>query len=503
MSKTRLSLCMIVRDEAAMLPDFLSSVEGLWDELVVVDTGSTDATVALLEQAGATVTHRPWGDDFSAARNAGLELASGEWIAFFDADERVSPELRAQLRGLVDDHDSDVGAATVVMQNQHASGHTHSAPLLRVFRSDPEIRFVHRIHEDISTSVSGYLSRTGRRLESLSGRVDHLGYVREVASAKDKRVRDVRLLERCLADDPDDLYSHYKRMEQARYWHDNALWRVAARDASTALNRCDASVIAGAHFGGEFVVLTALGLYPGDAKGALVWLEGWEERIVPSAAFYYWRGHQREVLGQFESALKDYQSALGHPGTRNLQLSTVRPLMGLCRIALATGQLPEARTLVLEALSHQVVDDEIEVAARAMADLAMADGDAEDAVALMRPLAGDPPSGADGITFARALMMHGDIHATRAIVAYMVLSLPEAGIGLVMCDLCLGQDSNVTLDLSQHDADLAMKAWVDVVLRSKDIEISRGFLRNAGAITDVFPWLQPYVFELLGVEAED
>ena len=309
------------------------------------------------------------------------------------------------------------------------------------------------------------------------------------------------LLERCLSDDPDDLYSHYKRMEQARYWHDNALWSTAASDAARALSRMDDAVIKKAHYGGELVVLTALGLYPDDAKGTLVWLEGWEARISPSAAFYYWRGHQRELLGQFESALADYQRALGHPGTRNVQLSSVRPLMGMCRIALATGRLDEARTLILEALTYNVMDDEISVAARALADLALADGDAEDAIKLMRPLAGDPPSGADGITFARAVMLSGDIQATRALMAYMVNDLPEAGIGLVMCDLCLGQDSNVTLDLSQHDADQAMKAWIDVVLRCKDIEVARGFLQNAGALTGVFPWLQAYVFELLGIEA--
>ena len=181
MSDSRLSLCMIVRDEAGMLPDFLRSVDGLWDELVVVDTGSVDSTVEILQQAGATVTHRLWDDDFSAARNAGLERATGEWVAFFDADERLSPELHAQIRELVSDASSDVGAATVVMQNRHPSGHVHSAPLLRIFRNDPQVRFVHRIHEDISASVAAHLSRTNRRLEALSGTVDHLGYVREVA----------------------------------------------------------------------------------------------------------------------------------------------------------------------------------------------------------------------------------------------------------------------------------------------------------------------------------
>ena len=68
-TSARLSLCMIVKDEADMLPGFLERVRGLWDELVVVDTGSTDHSVALLEAAGARVLHQPWRHDFALARN--------------------------------------------------------------------------------------------------------------------------------------------------------------------------------------------------------------------------------------------------------------------------------------------------------------------------------------------------------------------------------------------------------------------------------------------------
>ena len=69
----RISLCMIVRDEAAMLPAFLEAARGAWDELVAVDTGSVDATPELLAGAGATVIAQPWGGDFAAARNFGLQ----------------------------------------------------------------------------------------------------------------------------------------------------------------------------------------------------------------------------------------------------------------------------------------------------------------------------------------------------------------------------------------------------------------------------------------------
>ena len=88
-----LSLCMIVKDEADMLPAFLAKVQGLWDELVVVDTGSRDTTVAILEAAGAKVLHRPWRHDFALARNYSLEAATGDWVLVLDPDEHVSAQF--------------------------------------------------------------------------------------------------------------------------------------------------------------------------------------------------------------------------------------------------------------------------------------------------------------------------------------------------------------------------------------------------------------------------
>ena len=82
-----IALCMIVRDEAQRLKACLSSVQGLVQEVWVVDTGSTDGTPELAKQLGANVLYYPWSYDFSAARNAGLEKATTEWILVMDADE--------------------------------------------------------------------------------------------------------------------------------------------------------------------------------------------------------------------------------------------------------------------------------------------------------------------------------------------------------------------------------------------------------------------------------
>ena len=151
MAQPLLSLCMIVKNEEAMLPGLLASVEGLWDELLVADTGSTDGTVALLEQVGATVVSHVWVDDFAAARNASLAAATGHWVLFLDADERVDAGLQGQIQKLLTDESA--GAATVVMRNELPGGTHRDANLLRLFRRDPGIRFRHRIHEDVLEDV--------------------------------------------------------------------------------------------------------------------------------------------------------------------------------------------------------------------------------------------------------------------------------------------------------------------------------------------------------------
>ncbi len=83
----RISLCMIVKDEEEMLPRCLAAVAEHVDELVIVDTGSTDRTVEIAESFGADVVEFPWNGSFADARNVSLDRATGDWILWLDADE--------------------------------------------------------------------------------------------------------------------------------------------------------------------------------------------------------------------------------------------------------------------------------------------------------------------------------------------------------------------------------------------------------------------------------
>ena len=90
--KVKISQCMIVKDEEQNIVRALSWGKGIVSEQIVVDTGSTDRTVEIARQMGARVYQIPWTNDFSAAKNYAIGKASGDWIAFLDADEYFTEE---------------------------------------------------------------------------------------------------------------------------------------------------------------------------------------------------------------------------------------------------------------------------------------------------------------------------------------------------------------------------------------------------------------------------
>jgi glycosyltransferase involved in cell wall biosynthesis len=202
-----LSLCMIVKDEEAMLGRCLQAVRDAVDEIVVVDTGSGDATVQIAESFGARVLHHAWDGDFSAARNASFAAATGDWVMYLDADEVLIADDVQRLRALTGrtwreafylvetNHTGDLEDGTAI---------THDA--LRVFRNRAEYRFEGRIHEQIAHHLPAYLPE---RLERTTVRVEHYGYLGAVRGAKDKVNRNLELLERQVAEGADSPFLQF------------------------------------------------------------------------------------------------------------------------------------------------------------------------------------------------------------------------------------------------------------------------------------------------------
>jgi glycosyltransferase involved in cell wall biosynthesis/tetratricopeptide (TPR) repeat protein/predicted O-methyltransferase YrrM len=189
--RPRVSLCLIVKNEEANLPTCLESAAGLADELIVVDTGSTDRTKEVAARFGARVFDFVWVDSFSAARNECLRHATGEWIFWLDADERLDAENRQKVQALF----AELPAENVcyVMKclclpdpiSKTATVVDH----VRLFRNHPQIRWEHRVHEQILPGVR----RSGGQVRWSDVVIHHTGY-QDPALRRKKLERDLRLL---------------------------------------------------------------------------------------------------------------------------------------------------------------------------------------------------------------------------------------------------------------------------------------------------------------------
>jgi glycosyltransferase involved in cell wall biosynthesis len=520
---TKVSIAMIVRDEADMAPGFIQSVHGLWDELVVVDTGSTDGTPEIFASAGAHIVHHVWADDFADARNVSLANTTGDWVLVLDADERVSPEFIKAFLEKCDD--ASIGALTLKLSNPLPYGHRRESWVLRAFRRDDQIRYRHAIHEDCSSDVAVMLGRTARTIDRVDAPIDHLGYVRTRAAAKEKKQRDLGLLEKCLRADPNDFYSHLKVLELARFWRDSVLWNEAARRTIGLLDEAGPEVLRGMPWGGELIALIAEGLFRADGQVGLVFLDRWKPFLVPGAPFFHRRGQHHEAQGAIEKAAADYARCLELGELLgDQQLSGVRPRLGLARLALMKGQATEALEHVDEALEVQPRDPEALVAAAALrlqfegveglaqwvaahefrhgvspelswavGDAALTLGKVSASIAPLRQAAGVPPSGPAALRLAQALLADGQFAAAETLTRTLLPTDPEAGLGVLVFDLISGQDTELELELTPETANASMRHWVDALVHSKNVEWITTMRRNAEAVGEAFPWLTEYL----------
>ena len=219
-SPFRISLAMIVRDEARCIQRCLDSVRGVVDEMIVLDTGSTDDTVALAQAAGAEVHHFTWVDDFAAARNAALELCTGDWRLVMDADECLA-EGADVLRGLRSEPPDFVGVLEV--ESETNDGQVGSIVQARLLTA--EVRYEGRVHEQPVHDL------THRRLPV---RLAHDGYLPEQLQRKSGRNR--RLLHAALRKDPHNAYLRYQlgKDHEAAGEHDDAVAAYSLAYRSTA-----------------------------------------------------------------------------------------------------------------------------------------------------------------------------------------------------------------------------------------------------------------------------
>ncbi|TYP76341.1 glycosyltransferase family 2 protein [Paenibacillus methanolicus] len=206
MTEPLLSVQLIVRNEELLLPFCLASIKGIADEIVVVDTGSTDRTVELALSYGARVYAANWTDDFAYARNIGLDRTEAKWILCLDADEVLAAGADS-LRGTLQTTSAEAFWVTIDNVLGRLPEERLQHRMVRLFRNRPERRFRQRLHEQILPAI---LERSGQDTIAPSNlKLTHLGYFHEIKDQTDKQARNERILAAMLAETPDDPFALY------------------------------------------------------------------------------------------------------------------------------------------------------------------------------------------------------------------------------------------------------------------------------------------------------
>lgn len=201
-----LSLCMIVKNEARYLEQCLSSVKSIVDEMIIVDTGSTDDTLAIAKSFGAKVFEIEWQNDFSAARNFSIEQATSDWLLLLDADEALDADSKDELLKFI--NASTLDGCHFIMYNyvgtQVNDQFTIHYPF-RLLRNNHHYAFTGTVHEQITCMTGPTLPERFATTDKIL--VHHYGYLQTTIKEKDKRSRNMAILFKQLKENPHNAFT--------------------------------------------------------------------------------------------------------------------------------------------------------------------------------------------------------------------------------------------------------------------------------------------------------
>lgn len=187
--KNQVSLCMIVKDEEEYLPKCLKSIKDIVDEIIVVDTGSTDKTIEIAQNYGAKIYYFKWNNNFSEARNESLKYATKDWIFILDADDELSLEGREAFKVLLDMeldekaiyHFETLSYYGSVIENGNIAVNLNP----RLFKNYRGIHYEGEVHNQL-IRVDGDYNAVCNDVK-----IYHYGYLDKRIISKDKRNRNI------------------------------------------------------------------------------------------------------------------------------------------------------------------------------------------------------------------------------------------------------------------------------------------------------------------------
>ncbi|GAW29561.1 TPR domain-containing glycosyltransferase [Carboxydocella sp. ULO1] len=209
MNNPTITACLVVKNEGKYLERCLSSIKPAVEEIVIVDTGSSDNTLEIARRFTEKIYIQPWQDNFSQVRNFALQQATGDWILVIDGDEELHPDSIACLRNKISA--TEVEGYLLKIINYFNSGSevlTAADVVFRFFRNRPQYRFTGAVHEQICDNILA-VNPTAKIEIAEDIVLYHYGYLDEEIENKDKRQRNLRLLLKEVDSDPDHLLNRF------------------------------------------------------------------------------------------------------------------------------------------------------------------------------------------------------------------------------------------------------------------------------------------------------
>ncbi len=300
----RLSVCMIVKDEEELLSRCLDSVQGVADEIIVVDTGSCDSTKEIARKYTDKVIEYVWSHDFSAARNESLRHATGQWILVLDADEYLSiDEHHEWLQFLESEPPVNYLAYTLPIINftgeKAYDDEISASPVTRLFPNYQEIYFERPIHEQLTRGSDKKLL-----YKKIDLKIYHTGYQTQRVNEKDKHERNMSIFNEMMKNQQMSDYDWFTLGNQYRYAQED---QQALDCYEKAIKDTDTHSVWYPH-----CLVGLISLYFKQDRLLLSW-KWTEERLSQFdnyAEYYTLKAIHYETLGFYPQAIENYQKAI-------------------------------------------------------------------------------------------------------------------------------------------------------------------------------------------------
>jgi glycosyltransferase involved in cell wall biosynthesis len=319
-NKPTLSLCMIVKDEERNLQRCLDSAVEIVDQVVIVDTGSTDRTVEIAQSYGAEVYFHPWNCDFSEARNESLKYARGDWILILDADDELDDASAGQIRRII--RETEYDAIGIIIRNIAPPNDIikyMDDTRFRLFRNGMDFQYEQKVHNQIAPSIH----RNGGKVYDSDLMIIHHGYS---DNSRRKAYRSLPLIEETLHSDPGNAYMQFKKGETLK-----AIGKInEAREALLQLFKMDYKALPIEIIDTAYMRLAQIELAQNDYEKALFYSQKSLLLNPQNALSIYLAGIARLFLGEATMAYEIFRYIDENYSEDFFDKSDLTNLMNIC-----------------------------------------------------------------------------------------------------------------------------------------------------------------------------